>query len=173
MTAFARSYAQAFLQTAAPGYDVERFLEGAGSVRDALSGDPRLRSFFLSPSVPLAAKKGTLALLCGKAGVDAFGARRARSVRQRDQWRRWFDLHANIVVDIRQCHVRQRRTLRNERSPVARTRRRAGRINGRHPRHRSSDRCPVVLRWPLDLDRPERNLAHRDRQWQNRDSRSE
>ena len=75
MTAFARSYAQAFLQTAAPGYDVERFLEGAGAVRDSLAGDARLRSFFLSPSVPLAAKKGTLALLCGKAGVDAFGAR--------------------------------------------------------------------------------------------------
>ena len=37
MTAFARSYAQAFLQTAAPGYDVERFLEGAGAVRDALA----------------------------------------------------------------------------------------------------------------------------------------
>lgn len=75
MSAFARRYAQAFLQTAAPGYDVDRFLEGAGAVRDAVSGDARLRSFFLSPSVPIAAKKGTLALLCGKAGVDAFGAR--------------------------------------------------------------------------------------------------
>jgi F-type H+-transporting ATPase subunit delta len=75
MSAFARSYAQAFLQTAPPGYDVERFLEGAGAVRAALSGDVRLRSFFRSPSVPLAAKKGALALLSGKAGVDAFGAR--------------------------------------------------------------------------------------------------
>ena len=75
MSAFARSYAKAFLETAAPGYDVERFLEDAGAVRDALSRDARLRAFFLSPSVPLAAKKGTLKLLAGKAGVDAFGAR--------------------------------------------------------------------------------------------------
>jgi F-type H+-transporting ATPase subunit delta len=75
MSAFARSYAQAFLQTAAPGYDVERFLEGAGAVRDAIASDARLRSFFQSPSVPLTAKKGTLEMLAGKAGVDAFGAR--------------------------------------------------------------------------------------------------
>ena len=75
MTAFARSYAQAFLQTAPPGYDVERFLEGAGAVRDAIAGDDRLKSFFLSPSVPLSAKKGTLALLAKKAGMDEFGAR--------------------------------------------------------------------------------------------------
>jgi len=60
MTAFARSYAQAFLQTAPPGYDVERFLEGAGAVRDSLSGDARLRSFFLSPSVPLAEAVGRI-----------------------------------------------------------------------------------------------------------------
>jgi len=75
MTAFARSYAQALLQTAPPGYDVERFLEGAGAVRDAVAGDARLKAFFLSPSVPLAAKKGTLALLAGKGGVDDFGER--------------------------------------------------------------------------------------------------
>ncbi len=75
MTAFARSYARAFLQTAAPGYDVERFLEGARAVRDAIAGDTRLKAFFLSPSVPLAAKKGTIELLAKKAGVDDFGAR--------------------------------------------------------------------------------------------------
>ena len=75
MTAFARSYAQAFLQTAAAGYDVERFLEDAGAVRGAIAGDARLKAFFLSPSVPLAAKKGALELLAKKAGVDGFGAR--------------------------------------------------------------------------------------------------
>jgi F-type H+-transporting ATPase subunit delta len=75
VSAFARSYAQAFVQTAPPGYDVEGFLAGAGDVRDALSRDARLRAFFQSPSVPLAAKKGALELLAGKAGLDAFGAR--------------------------------------------------------------------------------------------------
>ena len=75
MSAFARSYAKAFVETAAPGYDMERFLEGAGAVRDALAGDARLRAFFLSPSVPLESKKGALKLLAAKAGVDAFGAR--------------------------------------------------------------------------------------------------
>jgi F-type H+-transporting ATPase subunit delta len=75
MTAFARSYAQAFLQTAPPGYDVERFLEGAAAVRDAVAGDARLKAFFLSPSVPLTAKKGTLALLAKKGDVDDLGAR--------------------------------------------------------------------------------------------------
>ena len=75
MTAFARSYAQAFLQTAPPGYDVERFLVGAGAVRDAIAGDTRLKAFFLSPSVPLAAKKGTLALLAKSGEVDDLGAR--------------------------------------------------------------------------------------------------
>jgi F-type H+-transporting ATPase subunit delta len=75
MSAFARSYAQAFLQTAPAGYDVERFLEGAAVIRRALAEDARLKAFFSSPAVPLAAKKGTLAQLAEKAGVDDFGTR--------------------------------------------------------------------------------------------------
>ncbi len=75
MSAFARSYAQAFLQTAPPGYDVERFLEGAASIRDALGADARLKAFFTSPAVPLQARAGALAKLAEKAGVDAFGTR--------------------------------------------------------------------------------------------------
>jgi F-type H+-transporting ATPase subunit delta len=75
MSAFARSYAQAFLQTAPAGYDVERFLEGAAVIRQALAEDARLKAFFSSPAVPLAAKKGTLARLAARAGVDDFGTR--------------------------------------------------------------------------------------------------
>ena len=75
MTAFARSYAQAFLQTAPKDYDVDRFLEGAATLRDALGEDARLKAFFSSPAVPLAAKYGALAQLASKAGVDAFGTR--------------------------------------------------------------------------------------------------
>ena len=75
MTAFARSYARAFLEAAPPGYDGERFLESAAAVRDAIASESRLRLFFLSPSVPIAAKKGALAELARKAGLDDFGAR--------------------------------------------------------------------------------------------------
>jgi F-type H+-transporting ATPase subunit delta len=75
MTAFARSYAQAFLQTAPAGYGVERFLEGAGAIRQALSEDARLKAFFSSPAVPLTVKSRTLGELALKAGVDDFGKR--------------------------------------------------------------------------------------------------
>jgi F-type H+-transporting ATPase subunit delta len=75
MTAFARSYAQAFLQTAPKDYDVERFLEGAAAIRDALAQDARLKAFFSSPAVPLPAKSGALAQLAARAGVDPFGTR--------------------------------------------------------------------------------------------------
>ncbi len=75
MSAFARSYAQAFLQTAPGGYDVERFLEGAAAIRQALAEDARLKAFFSSPAVPLEVKKGTLAQLASKARVDDFGKR--------------------------------------------------------------------------------------------------
>lgn len=75
MTAFARSYARAFLEAAPPGYDIEHFLESAAAVRDAIAVESRLKLFFLSPSVPLAAKKGALGLLARKAGSDDFGAR--------------------------------------------------------------------------------------------------
>ena len=75
MSAFARSYAQAFLQTAPAGYDVERFLAGAAAIRDALGEDARLKAFFSSPAIPLQAKSGALARLAEKAGVDELGTR--------------------------------------------------------------------------------------------------
>lgn len=75
MSAFARSYAQAFLQTAPKGYDVERFLEGAAEIRQALAEDPRLKAFFSSPAVPLPARSGTLSRLAARAGLDGFGTR--------------------------------------------------------------------------------------------------
>jgi F-type H+-transporting ATPase subunit delta len=75
MSAFGRSYAQAFLQTAPAGYDVERFLEGAGAIRQVLAEDARLKAFFSSPAVPLPVKSRTLAQLSAKAGLDDFGGR--------------------------------------------------------------------------------------------------
>ncbi len=75
MTAFARSYAQAFLQAAPQGYDVDRFLEGARTIDHAVAEDSRLKAFFTSPAVPVQAKKGALARLSAQAGLDEFGAR--------------------------------------------------------------------------------------------------
>jgi F-type H+-transporting ATPase subunit delta len=75
MSAFGRSYAQAFLQTAQAGYDVERFLEGAGVIRHVVAEDTRLKAFFSSPAVPLPVKSRTLAQLAAKAGLDDFGRR--------------------------------------------------------------------------------------------------
>jgi F-type H+-transporting ATPase subunit delta len=75
MSAYARSYAQAFLGAAPAGYDVERFLEAGGTLARAMSQDTRLKAFFASPAVPAPAKKKVLAELAGKAGVDDFGRR--------------------------------------------------------------------------------------------------
>jgi F-type H+-transporting ATPase subunit delta len=75
VSAYARSYAQAFLGVAPKGYDVERFLDSAHAVARAMSEEPRLRAFFASPAVPLSAKKKALSALAEKAGADPFGAR--------------------------------------------------------------------------------------------------
>lgn len=75
MRPFALSYAQAFLEAAAPGYDIERFLESGGAIHRAIAGDARLKAFFGSPAVPLPAKKSALASLSAAAGLDAYGAR--------------------------------------------------------------------------------------------------
>jgi F-type H+-transporting ATPase subunit delta len=75
VSAFARRYAQACLDSMPKGFDVERFLDAAHAVARAMSDEPRLRAFFASPAVPLAAKKKTLSALAEKAGVDSFGAR--------------------------------------------------------------------------------------------------
>jgi F-type H+-transporting ATPase subunit delta len=69
------SYAQAFLEAAPSGYDVERFLESAWDVHRAMAGDARLKAFFGSPAVPLPAKKSALASLSAAVGMDDYGAR--------------------------------------------------------------------------------------------------
>jgi len=75
VSVYQRSYAQAFLGAAPAGYDLERFLESARALSRAITEDPRLKPFFLSPAVPAPAKKAALAALAGKAGVDGFGLR--------------------------------------------------------------------------------------------------
>ena len=75
MSAYARSYAQAFLGASPAGYDVDRFLEAGGILSLAMARDSRLKAFFASPAVPAPAKKKALAELSAKAGVDDFGRR--------------------------------------------------------------------------------------------------
>lgn len=75
MTPLARSYAGALLQTAPPGFDVDRFLEEARDVAQALWQDARLRAFFGAPAVPAQAKRKVLAELVRRAGLVDFGKR--------------------------------------------------------------------------------------------------
>ncbi len=75
MTAFARSYARAFLETAPRGYDVDRFLEDARAVEQALAADLRLPAVFSAPAVPHETKQKVLEELTRKAGLDDFGRR--------------------------------------------------------------------------------------------------
>ena len=75
MSRFARPYAQAFLETVPPGYDVERFLASAGTIRRAIGQDPRLKNFLAAPSVPIEAKRRALDELASAAGVDDVGRR--------------------------------------------------------------------------------------------------
>ena len=75
MSRFARPYARAFLESTPAGYDVDAFLEAASSVARAVAADRRLRSFFASPSIPVDAKRGALAELARRTGVDEFGQR--------------------------------------------------------------------------------------------------
>lgn len=75
MTAFARSYARAFLDAAPSGYDVEGFLERAAVIRDALARDPRLKTFFTVPAIPQLVKRNVLDDLGRRAGMDDFASR--------------------------------------------------------------------------------------------------
>ena len=75
MSAFARSYARAFLESAPDGFDVEAFLSRAGAVRDALSTDPRLKAFLSAPSIPAVSKRKVVAELARRVGLDGFGSR--------------------------------------------------------------------------------------------------
>jgi F-type H+-transporting ATPase subunit delta len=75
MSAFARSYAKAFLETAPAGYDVDDFLQRADAIRRAVLGEPRLKAFFAAPAVPADPKKKALDELASKAGLEDFGRR--------------------------------------------------------------------------------------------------
>lgn len=75
MSRFARPYAQAFLETAPEGYDVEAFLSAAGVIVRAMGDDARLKNFLASPSVPVDAKRRVLDDLAARAGVDEVGGR--------------------------------------------------------------------------------------------------
>jgi F-type H+-transporting ATPase subunit delta len=72
---FARPYAQAFLETAPEGYDVEAFLSAAGVIVRAMAGDVRLKNFLAGPSLPADAKRRVLDDLSTRAGVDDVGRR--------------------------------------------------------------------------------------------------
>ncbi|MCA1582175.1 MAG: ATP synthase F1 subunit delta [Acidobacteria bacterium] len=80
MSAFARSYARAALESAPAGYDFDRLVEGAGAVRRALDSDARLKEFFAAPSIPRAPKERALEALAVKAGLDDFGRRLLRVI---------------------------------------------------------------------------------------------
>jgi F-type H+-transporting ATPase subunit delta len=75
VSAFARSYARAFLESAPSGLDVDGFLSRAGAVRDALAADHRLKAFLSAPSIPARTKGKVVAELARKVGLDEFGTR--------------------------------------------------------------------------------------------------
>ncbi len=80
MSAFARSYARAALESAPGGYDFERLLENLGSVRRAIDSDSRLKEFFAAPSIPKPPKQRALEALAVKAELDDFGRRLLRVI---------------------------------------------------------------------------------------------
>ncbi|HEV8608459.1 MAG TPA: ATP synthase F1 subunit delta [Thermoanaerobaculia bacterium] len=80
MSRFARPYAQAFLETAPAGFDVEAFLERASVLSRALAADRRLKAFLAAPSLPVEAKRDVLDDLAGRVGIDDFGQRFLRLV---------------------------------------------------------------------------------------------
>jgi len=75
LSAFARSYAQAFLQAAPAGLDVDGFFERAEAIRRAIGAEPRLKAFFTAPAVPADAKTRALGDLGRRAGLDDYGRR--------------------------------------------------------------------------------------------------
>jgi F-type H+-transporting ATPase subunit delta len=99
---FARPYAQAFLETVPPGYDVEAFLEAAGTIQRAITQDPRLKHFLTAPSIPVDAKRRVLNDLAARAGVDEVGRRLLGLVLEK---RRIVAL-AEILSTIRAVHDR-------------------------------------------------------------------
>jgi F-type H+-transporting ATPase subunit delta len=104
MSHFARSYAQAFLEAAPSGYDVDSFLERADTIGRVISSDGRVKRFFSSPSIPLEPKVKALEALGRRVGIDPFGDRFFRLLLRR---RRLSDL-APILSMVRRDWDRQR-----------------------------------------------------------------
>lgn len=75
MSAFARSYAQAFFQAAPSEFDVAAFLDQAQALGRAILSEERVKGFFLSPSIPMEAKRNALEQLGRRAGLEAFSKR--------------------------------------------------------------------------------------------------
>jgi F-type H+-transporting ATPase subunit delta len=75
VSAFARSYARALVESAPKRDEVENLLAGAGAVARAIGSEPRLKEFFAAPAIPREAKERALQSLGEKAGLDAFGRR--------------------------------------------------------------------------------------------------
>jgi F-type H+-transporting ATPase subunit delta len=103
MSRFARPYAQAFIETVPPGFDVEAFLERASVLSVALGGDRRLKSFLAAPSIPLEAKRGVVDDLARRVEIDDFGRRFLRLVLDN---RRILALD-QILIAIRETRDRQ------------------------------------------------------------------
>ncbi|HEY6148451.1 MAG TPA: F0F1 ATP synthase subunit delta, partial [Thermoanaerobaculia bacterium] len=70
MSAFARSYARAALESAPAGYDFEKLIDALGSVARAVEGNAKLKEFFAAPKVPRSPKEKALDALASRAGVD-------------------------------------------------------------------------------------------------------
>jgi len=75
LSSFARSYAQAFLGVVPAGYDADRFLENAETIRRAIAGTRDLKAFFAAPAVPAQAKRNVIDELARMAGLDELGRR--------------------------------------------------------------------------------------------------
>lgn len=74
MSQLGRRYAEAFLDAAPPGYDVEAFLGNAAGLARALA-EGMARAFFAAPAVPARSKENALRRLAEKTGVDPYGQR--------------------------------------------------------------------------------------------------
>jgi F-type H+-transporting ATPase subunit delta len=72
---FARSYADALLQSVPSGFDAGRWAAPLHDVASAITGNGVLRAVLANPSVKPEAKRGIVQSLAARAGVDELGSR--------------------------------------------------------------------------------------------------
>lgn len=106
MSAFARSYARAALESAPAGYDFERLIQNLGAVARALDSDRRLKAFFAAPAIPGPPKQRALEALAVQAGVDDFGRRLLRVILNHGRLTKL----AEILTALSDAHDRSRGT---------------------------------------------------------------